>query len=203
MLPFSHDEVVHGKGSLLAKMPGDDWQRFANLRLLYTYQFTYPGKKLLFMGSEHAERDEWWHERSLDWSLTLAPEHSGMTNLVRDLNRLYRSHPALGNDVGSEGFEWIDCHDHANSVISYLRRAGDDILLVVLNFTPVPRTGYRIGVPVAGDYREVLSSDSHYYGGSDVGNGLGARAGHDPWMGRPYSLTVTLPPLAGIVLQPA
>ena len=193
---------MHGKGSLWSKMPGDDWQRFANLRLLYAYQFTYPGKKLLFMGGEHAEPEEWCHDRALDWSLPNVAGHGGVGALVRDLNRLYRSRPELGNDVDADGFEWLDCHDHVNSTISYLRRSGDDLLIVALNFTPVPRPGYRLGVPVPGHYREILNSDSRFYGGSDVGNPLGASADREPWMGRPYSLTVTLPPLAGIVLQP-
>ncbi|MGE0625747.1 MAG: 1,4-alpha-glucan branching protein GlgB [Pseudomonadales bacterium] len=203
VLPFSHDEVVHGKGSLWSKMPGDDWQRFANLRLLYSYLFTYPGKKHLFMGCEHAERAEWSHDRSLDWALAARSGHAGIATLVRDLNALYRREPALGNDTDSDGFEWIDCHDHANSVISYLRRAGDEeVLIVALNFTPVPRLNYRLGVPGPGDYREVLNSDSRYYGGSNLGNGQGVKADERPWMGRPCSLSVTLPPLAGIVLRP-
>ncbi|MEQ8486707.1 MAG: 1,4-alpha-glucan branching protein GlgB [Pseudomonadales bacterium] len=202
VLPFSHDEVVHGKRALLDKMPGDNWQRLANLRLLYTYQFTYPGKKLTFMGNEFADPEEWWHDRALDWSVSGAPGHRGVMALMRDLNALYRHQPALGNDVSGAGFEWIDCHDHRNSVITYLRRAGDETLVIALNFTPVPRTGYRIGVPTGGRYREILNSDSRYYGGSDLGNGLGIVADERPWMGRPHSLTVTLPPLAGIVLQP-
>lgn len=202
ILPLSHDEVVHGKGSLLNKMPGDEWQRFANLRLLYTYLFSYPGKKHLFMGSEFAQSREWDHDRSLDWNLLQYPLHAGASLLVQDLNRLYRSLPSLHrHDFDSVGFEWIDCHDAAQSVISYLRRGDGDICAVVLNFTPVPRYNYRIGVPQAGRYRELLNSDSAGYGGSNVGNLGGVDAEPVPWMGRPYSLNLTLPPLGGLILH--
>jgi 1,4-alpha-glucan branching enzyme len=199
LLPLSHDEVVHGKGSLLHKMPGDDWQKFANLRLLYCYQFTYPGKKLLFMGQEFAQRDEWNHDRALDWHLLEHASHRGVSDLLRDLNALYRRHSALNAD-GAGGFEWIDCHDAPQSVVSYLRRSGDSWVLVVLNFTPVPRHGYRLGVPAAGRYRELLNSDAQRYGGSNLGN-LGAVPSEAvAHMGRPHSLVLTLPPLAALVL---
>ncbi len=202
LLPFSHDEVVHGKRSILDKMPGDPWQRFANVRLLYTYLFTYPGKKLLFMGNEFAQGREWNHATALDWDLLDVPQHRGVRDLVGDLNRLYRYQPALHHhDFDDRGFEWVDCHDSAQSTLSYLRKEGEEIMIVVLNFTPVPRMAYRIGVPRPGYYREVLNSDSTYYGGSNIGNG-GVIADAVPWMGRPYSLLLTLPPLAGIVLKP-
>ena len=203
VLPFSHDEVVHGKGSMLNKMPGDEWQRFANLRLLYTYMYTYPGKKLLFMGSEFGQGTEWNFDAALDWYVLDYPLHRGLLNLVRDLNHLYRDTPALHRfEFESQGFEWIDCHDSAQSILSYLRRAGDEVCIVILNFTPVPRYDYRIGVPYPGTYIEGLNSDSDYYSGSNVGNGGHLEAEEISWMGRPYSIRLTLPPLAGIVLRP-
>ena len=204
VLPFSHDEVVHGKGSLLGKMPGDEWQRFANLRALLTYQMTSPGKKLLFMGCEIGQPDEWWERVELPWHLLQWPTHQGVQRLVRDLNRLYRELAPLHQlDFSHEGFSWIDCHDADQSVISWLRYASDgSFVVVVLNLTPVPRTDYRIGVPTAGEYRELLNSDSRYYGGGDLGNHGGLLAQAETWMGRPASLTVTAPPLAGIVLAP-
>jgi 1,4-alpha-glucan branching enzyme len=203
MLPFSHDEVVHGKSSMLYKMPGDEWQRFANLRLLYTYMFLYPGKKLLFMGNEFGQGSEWNFDQPLDWYVTDYPLHQGVQRLITDLNRLYRNTPALfQHEFEAEGFEWIDCHDAAQSTLSFLRRSGDDIVLVILNFTPVPRTGYRIGVPTDEFYVEVLNSDSEYYSGSNVGNAGGIAAEAIPWMNRPYSLVLDLPPLGAIVLQP-
>ncbi|MDH3687934.1 MAG: 1,4-alpha-glucan branching protein GlgB [Gammaproteobacteria bacterium] len=202
VLPFSHDEVVHGKRSMLSKMPGDEWQRFANLRLLYTYMFTYPGKKLLFMGNEFAQLTEWDHDSALDWHLLDAPVHHGVQALIADLNRLFRENPALYQyDFESKGFEWIDCHDASQSVLSYLRRSDDAFLLMILNFTPVPRHQYRIGVPAAGVYKELLNSDSSHYGGGNVGNAAFVRTTPAPWMGRRHSLTLTLPPLAGIILQ--
>ncbi len=203
VLPFSHDEVVHGKHSLLDKMPGDPWQRFANLRLLLAYQYTHPGKKLLFMGCEFAHGSEWAFDRALDWWLLERPQHQGVQTLVRDLNHLYRERPALHNlDFEAGGFQWIDCHDAAQSVLSFLRCSGGDEVLVVINFTPVPRHRYRIGVPREGDYAELLNSDSTYYGGSNLGNGQPLRAETLPWMGRPASLELTLPPLAAVVLAP-
>jgi len=205
MLPFSHDEVVHGKGSMLNKMPGDEWQRFANLRTLYTYMFTHPGKKLLFMGTEFGQGLEWNSAGVLDWYVLQYPLHAGMQRLVTDLNGLYRRSPALhGQDFEWPGFEWIDCHDSQQSILSFVRKSGDEFLVVVVNFTPVVRTNYRIGVPRPGGYREVLNSDSQYYGGSNVGNGLGEIAAeHLAWMNRPCSLSITVPPLAAVVLAPS
>ncbi|MEN8129872.1 MAG: 1,4-alpha-glucan branching protein GlgB [Pseudomonadota bacterium] len=201
VLPFSHDEVVHGKGSMLSKMPGDQWQRFANLRLLYTYMFTYPGKKLLFMGNEFAQPEEWKFDQSLDWQVLEAPLHRGLQSLVSELNRLYRERSALHyHDFNPEGFEWIDCHDAVQSVLSYQRKGLDELAVVVLNFTPVPRHAYRLGVPKGGIYRERLNSDSSFFGGSNVGNTGEVVAEPKPWMGHPWSLNLTLPPLAGLIL---
>ena len=201
MLPFSHDEVVHGKYSLLGKMPGDEWQRFANLRLLYTYMYTYPGAKLLFMGCELGEPGEWRHQGQLSWELLEQAPHRGLQQLVGDLNRLYRDEPSLHrNGFDAAGFEWIDCHDSTQSVLSYLRRDGEDFRIVVLNFTPVVRTNYRIGVPSAGHYREVLNSDSRFYGGSDVGNDPAIESQGISWMGQRDSICLTLPPLGALVL---
>ena len=204
VLPFSHDEVVHGKGSLLDKMPGDAWQKFANLRLLLTYQMTYPGKKLNFMGNEIAQGREWHVGGELDWQLLEIPWHQGVQNLNRDLNRLYREMPALyQQDFEVTGFSWVDCHDADQSVLSYLRWGHDgSVVVVVLNFTPVPRSGYRIGVPKAGAYREIFNSDSAYYGGSNTGNGSGMESENQPWMGFEQSIVITVPPLAGIILSP-
>ncbi len=202
VLPFSHDEMVHGKGSMLYKMPGDDWQRFANLRTLYTYMYTYPGKKLLFMGGEFGQGEEWNYDAALPWYLLQFEHHRGMQKLVADLNRLYREVPCLHrHDFESEGFEWIDCHDADQSIISYLRRAGENFVVVILNFTPVPRSRYRIGVPTEGVYRDLLNSDSVHYGGSNLGNGEPLVAEPVPWMGRPYSIEITVPPLAGLVMS--
>lgn len=202
MLPFSHDEVVHGKGSMLNKMPGDEWQRSANLRLLYTYMFTYPGKKLLFMGCEFAQGLEWNHAQSLEWHLLDYDHHRGVQSLVRDLNHLYRDAPALHKgDFQQEGFDWIDCHDAAQSVISYQRQHNNERYLIILNCTPVPRENYRLGVPDAGSYKEVINSDSSYYGGSNVGNGSAIQTDNIEWMGLPQSISITLPPLAALVLK--
>jgi 1,4-alpha-glucan branching enzyme len=199
VLPLSHDEVVHGKGSLFSKMPGDDWQRFANLRLLLAYQWTHPGKKLLFMGQEFGQRSEWSHEAGPDWTALADARHEGVRNAVRDLNRLYRELPALHrHDFDAEGFAWIDCEDREQSVFSFLRRAGADFVVVVLNFTPVVREGYRIGVPGGG----LFNSDSSAYGGGNVGNLGLIRAVPEPRHGQPCSLSLTLPPLAALVLQP-
>lgn len=205
VLPFSHDEVVHGKGSMLNKMPGDEWQRHANLRLLYTYMFTHPGKKLLFMGTEFGQGTEWDSRRVLDWYVLDYPLHRGLQSLVKDLNRLYHRTPALHYyDFQWDGFEWIDPNDADQSVLSYMRKYGDDFLVVAVNFTPIPRENYRIGVPRAGYYREILNSDSEYYGGSNIGNGASPLEAEEiPWMNRPYSIEVTLPPLAGIILTPS
>jgi 1,4-alpha-glucan branching enzyme len=202
VLPLSHDEVVHGKGSLYARMPGDDWQKHANLRLLYAWQFTHPGKKLLFMGGEIAARGEWAADRALDLVRVGERLPAGLLRLVGDLNRLYRGRRALhGADFEPRGFEWLDCNDAENSALCYLRRDGDDEVIVVLNFTPVPRHGYRVGVPGPGHYRELLNTDAACYGGSNLGNGGGVDSEARPWMGRPHSLLLTLPPLAALVLS--
>jgi len=203
VLPFSHDEVVHGKGSLLNKMPGDEWQKFASLRLLYSYMFTYPGKKLMFMGGEFAQGREWNENVQLDWHLMEQPSHQGIRVLIADLNRLYRRLPALHSQEFDEaGFEWIDCHDASQSTLSYLRKTKDgQFVVVLLNFTPVPREHYRIGLPQPGRYREVLNSDSSYYGGSNMGNTGWVQTQPVPWMGRPHSIELTLPPLGALILQ--
>ena len=203
LLPFSHDEVVHGKGSMLNKMPGDEWQRFANLRLLYTYMFTHPGKKLLFMGTEFGQGTEWDASGILDWYVLDYAFHQKLQRLVKDLNRLYTGHPALHQyDFDDSGFEWIDCNDAQNSVLVYQRKSDDEVMVIALNFTPTPRVGYRIGVPRPGAYLDIINSDSDYYGGSNMGNGSGLLMAEDQeWMNNPCSLTVTLPPLAGIVLE--
>jgi 1,4-alpha-glucan branching enzyme len=204
VLPFSHDEVVHGKGSMLNKMPGDEWQRFANLRALYAYMFTFPGKKLMFMGTEFGQGLEWNSQGVLDWYVLEYPLHQGVQRLVRDLNRLYREAPALHRfEFDWQGFEWIDCHDSQQSVLCFIRRADEDFLAVVVNLTPVPRHGYRIGLPRPGRYQEVLNTDSELYGGSNVGNGDRELITEDvPWMDRPWSMALTLPPLAVLVLRP-
>jgi 1,4-alpha-glucan branching enzyme len=204
VLPLSHDEVVHGKRSLVNKMPGDDWRRLANLRLLLTYQFTHPGKKLLFMGGEFAQWREWSHDGALDWHLAAQDRHQGVQRLVRDLNRLYTTVPALHVfDFDSRGFEWIDFKDWENSVISFLRKGDDDdeMFLVVCNFTPIPRHGYCVGVPAAGFWREVLNSDAAVYGGSNIGNSGGAVTRNTPCFGRKQSLQLSLPPLGAVILQ--
>ncbi len=203
ILPFSHDEVVHGKRSLLDKMPGDSWQKFANLRLLFTYQMSYPGKKLNFMGNEFAQGLEWQVGAELDWWLLEREQHRKMLTLTRDLNRLcLKKKPLHELDVAQEGFRWIDCHDSEQSVISFRRIARDgSYLIVALNFTPVPRYGYRIGVPEPGFYREIFNSDSSHYGGSNLGNGAGIAFDSIAWMGEGYSLVLTLPPLAGIIIE--
>ena len=203
VLPFSHDEVVHGKKSMLDKMPGDAWQKFASLRLLYTLMFSYPGKKLLFQGCEFGHGAEWDFDAAMDWDLLERPQHAGVKQIVSDLNRLYREQPALHEvDFDGSGFEWIDCHDSSQSVLSYLRKdlSGKQIVAAAFNFTPVPRTNYRIGVPEPGFYREALNSDAALYGGSNVGNQGGVEAEPVSWMGRSYSIPIALPPLAGIVL---
>jgi 1,4-alpha-glucan branching enzyme len=199
VLPLSHDEVVHGKGSLLAKMPGDDWQRFANLRLLLGAQYAQPGKKLLFMGGEFAQRGEWTHDHSLEWHLLQHAPHQGIERLVRDLNALYREQPALHQrDCDPAGFQWLDGSDSDQSVIAFLRRGADpdEALLFVFNFTPVPRQRYRVGAPWPGFWQEVLNTDAREYGGSGMGNfgGLGAQS--VAWQGCDQSLELTLPPLA-------
>jgi len=203
ILPFSHDEVVHGKGSLLGKMPGDAWRQFANLRLLSTYQMTNPGKKLNFMGNEFGQGREWNAGWELDWGLLQSHWHEGVQHCQRDLNRLYRHLPQLHElDFNHDGFAWIDCHDADQSVLSYLRRDRQGrAVICAFNFTPIPRDGYRIGCPAGGLWREIFNSDSEWYGGSNAGNGAGLLAEEQPWMGFGHSLVITLPPLAGIILS--
>lgn len=202
VLPFSHDEVVHGKRSLRYRMPGDEWQQFANLRLLYTYMFTYPGKKLLFMGNEFGQGQEWDHDQGLHWEVLEYPLHQGLQSLVTDINTLYRDQSPLHHfDFDQRGFEWIDCHDASQSIISYQRKDDRDFLIVILNFTPVVREDYRIGVPVEGEYEVIFNSDSTYYGGSNAGSGQALHSKDGHWMNHQQSLEVTLPPLAGIVLR--
>jgi 1,4-alpha-glucan branching enzyme len=205
VLPLSHDEVVYGKGSMIAKMPGDDWRKFANLRLLYGYMWGHPGKKLLFMGDDFGQWNEWNHDRSLDWDLWEQPLHSGLQRWVRDLNTFYRGHPSLYEvDFEPAGFEWVDCSDFERSVLSFLRRARDpaDTTLFICNFTPVPRHNYRVGAPAGGSWREALNSDAPLYGGSGQGNSGCVEAVPVPLHGRPYSLELTLPPLGVLVLRP-
>ena len=204
VLPFSHDEVVHLKKAMLSKMPGDVWQKFANLRALYGYMFGHPGKKLMFMGDEFGQWREWNHDISLDWRLTNDPMHAGLQRWVRDLNTLYRHEPALyERDDAPEGFEWIDCSDHEGNVVSFIRRAADpdDVLLFVCNFSAVPRFHYEIGAPVSGEWLEVLNSDAQEYGGSGMGNFGAADTTPNPKHGRPYALTLTLPPLAVVAFR--
>jgi 1,4-alpha-glucan branching enzyme len=206
ILPLSHDEVVYGKGSLHRKMPGDDWQKFANLRAFYSFMYGHPGKKLLFMGGEFGQTNEWYHEASLDWHLLeMGPYHRGLQRLVQDLNGLYRSQPALHQvDFDPAGFEWVDCHDWEHSVISFVRRARDpeDFVLFACNFTPVVRRGYRIGAPRGGFYRELLNTDAELYGGRNMGNAGGVMAEPIASHGHDHSLLLTLPPLAALVLRP-
>jgi len=204
VLPLSHDEVVHGKGSLLGKMPGDDWQKFANLRLLFAFMTAQPGKKLLFMGDELGQRSEWNHDASIEWHLEQSPPHAGIQRLVADLNRVYREQRPLHElDCNPAGFEWVDCNDSQASVLSFLRKdASGQCVLALFNFTPVPRVGYRIGAPAPGAWQEILNSDAAVYGGSGMGN-LGVVTAHEVAAhGRPHSLTLTLPPLAAVFLRP-
>jgi 1,4-alpha-glucan branching enzyme len=204
ILPFSHDEVVHGKGAMMSKAPGDEWQRAATMRVLYTFMFVHPGKKLLFMGLEIGQTREWDHESSLDWHLLQYDVHRGLQRFVQELNRLYAREPALHEiDFEPTGFEWIDCNDYESSVISLIRRGKDrrEWLVAVLNFTPVVRRDYRVGVPEQGFYRELLNSDAAYYGGGDIGNSGGVTAKAVPAHGRPYSIDLTLPPLGGLILK--
>jgi len=201
VLPLSHDEVVHGKSSLLGKMSGDDWQKFANLRALYGYMYAQPGKKLLFMGGEFAQWREWRHDESLDWHLLQHAPHQGMQNWVRDLNHFYRSERSMYElEFTYDGFEWVDCNDAENSVISLIRkgRTTSRVTLVVMNFTPMPRYNYRVGVPWGGIWREALNSDAAEYGGSGLGNAGAVEAEPIPQHGRPFSLSITLPPLAAL-----
>jgi len=201
VLPFSHDEVVHMKRSLLDKMPNDAWQKFANLRLLYTWQYAHPGKKLLFMGGEMAQWHEWREGEALDWPLLDNENHAGIYRLVRDLNRLYRDLPALyRHDFESQGFEWIDCNDSDRSILSFIRRGDGQTLVCVLNFTPVPRKSVAVGLPVAGHYREVMNTDAAIYGGSNVGNAGHVESVEEQWRERPCSANIDLPPLGAVLL---
>jgi len=205
VLPLSHDEVVHGKGSLLNKMPGDEWQKFANLRLLFAYMYAQPGKKLLFMGDEFGQGNEWSHDRSLDWWLLQYPVHRGLQSWVRDLNHLFRGEKALHElDNEPSGFEWVDCNDAPMSVIALLRKGKSpkDVMLVACNFTPVPREQYRVGVPSGGFWKEVLNSDGQEYAGGGIGNGGGVMAEAVKQHGRAFSLELTLPPLAAVFFRP-
>jgi len=205
LLPLSHDEVVHGKGSLIGKMPGDDWQKFANLRLLFGYMYGQPGKKLLFMGAEFGQWAEWRHGESLEWHLLQYPMHQGVKRWVQELNRFLRTEPALYElDFEPAGFEWVDCSDSDAATLSFIRRSKtrDDLILIVCNFTPVPRHNYRVGAPRSGFWREILNSDAKEYGGSGQGNLGGREAFPAPFHGRPYSLNLTIPPLGTLYLRP-
>jgi 1,4-alpha-glucan branching enzyme len=204
VLPLSHDEVVHGKGSLLDKMPGDVWQKYATLRTLYGFMWGHPGKKLLFMGGEFGQWREWNHDGSLDWHLLDEPEHAGLRRFVQALNWHYRAEPALYEcDFSPAGFRWIDCTDNENSVVSFVRRARDskDAVLMVFNFTPVPRLDYRIGVRDSGFYAELLNSDSDCYGGSDAGNSGGVESEPVPAHGFEHSIRLLVPPLGCLLLK--
>jgi 1,4-alpha-glucan branching enzyme len=204
VLALSHDEVVHGKRSLLEKMPGDDWQKAANLRLLYSYQYAMPGKKLLFMGDEFGQRSEWSHERSLDWHLLEQSLHSGCLTWVGHLNRVYRDEAALHeSDHDPEGFRWVNCSDRERSVVSLVRKNArrDQHVLIVCNFTPLPRANYRLGAPRGGIWREILNSDAKEFGGSGHGNLGAVEASPVPLHGRTHSLTLTLPPLGALFLK--
>ena len=205
VLVLSHDEVVHGKRSILNKMPGDMWQKFANLRLLYGFMFAHPGKELLFMGGEIGQWDEWNHEKSVDWNLLNFEPHKCLQRFVMDLNHIYRAEPSLYEvDFQYLGFEWIDFRDADSSVIAFIRRAKDpdDFLVVTCNFTPVPRIGYRVGVPANCFYKEILNSDSELYWGSNMGNAGGLLSDPIPWHGKPYSIMATLPPLSVLMFKP-
>jgi 1,4-alpha-glucan branching enzyme len=205
VLPLSHDEVVHGKGSLIGKMPGDEWQKFANLRLLFAHMYSQPGKKLLFMGIEIGQWREWNHDQSLDWNLLAFPMHVSLQRWLEDLNKAYRDIPAMHElDFDPAGFEWIDCCDTEQCVVSLLRRSQsrpDQIVVVALNFTPMPRHNYAIGVPRPGRWREILNSDAPIYGGSGQGNMGGVDAAPIPLHGRRWSVNLTIPPLGAVFLM--
>jgi 1,4-alpha-glucan branching enzyme len=206
ILPFSHDEVVHGKRSMLGKIPGDDWQKTATLRALYGFMYSHPGKKLMFMGCEFGQGREWNYDSSLDWHALDQPLNKGVQRFVQDLNRTYRGEHALHEvDFDPSGFQWIDCNDSENSVVSFIRRArhGDDFVVAILNFTPVPRDGYRIGVPAPGPYLELVNSDGELYGGSNVGNGGTIFSEEIASHGHDQSLRLTLPPLGFLLLKPS
>lgn len=204
ILPLSHDEVVHGKGSLVGKMPGDEWQRFANLRLLFACMYAQPGKKLIFMGSEFGQWSEWNHDSSLDWHLAEHPSHRGIQRTIQDLNSRYRSEPALHEgDATRDGFEWIDCNDSEQSTLAFLRwnQAHTSACIAAFNFTPLPRPSFRIGVPFAGFWEEIFNSDSKEYGGSGHGNLGGVQSIPFSWHGRPHAIHITLPPLGAVFLR--
>jgi 1,4-alpha-glucan branching enzyme len=204
VLPLSHDEVVYGKRSLLSKMPGDEWQKFANLRLLFGYMYAQPAKKLLFMGGEIGQRDEWVHDRSLEWHLLQYSPHGGLRRWMSDLNRFYRAEPALHElDCDPAGFEWIDCNDAEGGTLSLMRKGKStgDIVLAACNFTPVPRLNYKVGAPRGGYWREILNSDALDYYGSGMGNSGGVEASGEGIHGRPNSLNITLPPLAAVFFK--
>lgn len=205
ILPFSHDEVVHGKGSMPQKMPGDDWQKFANLRLLYAYMYTHPGKKLLFNGLEFGQWPEWNYNASLSWDQAQFMPHRGLQRMMRDMNHLYRDVPALHEvDFDGAGFQWIDCNDSGHSVLSFIRRdKNGGQVVIILNLTPVPREGYRLGLPVAGHYDEILNTDAEVYGGANIGNAGGVLAEEHGWMDQPYSAELVLPPLSCVMFRPA
>src|SRR5205807_2766345 len=205
ILVLSHDEVVHGKRSLLNKMPGDEWQQVADPRMSYAWMYAHPGKKLLFMGGEFGQRREWNHDRELDWELLGLPRHDGVRRLVQHLNYVYKNEPALWDqDDSYEGFEWIDFHDADNSVVAFMRRSrGGDVIVFAVNATPLPRHGYRVGVPVAGFYEALINTDAETYGGSNIGNMGGFQAEEFPWQGRTHSLMISLPPLATVAFKRA
>jgi 1,4-alpha-glucan branching enzyme len=205
ILPFSHDEVVHGKGSMFGKVPGDDWQKAATLRALYGFMYAHPGKKLMFMGCEFGQGSEWNYDESLEWHLLEKPLHAGLRRYVQDLNRVYGSERALYEvDFEPAGFQWVDCNDNDNSVVSFIRRSRDgaSIVVAIVNFTPVPREGYRIGVPEPGAYIELVNSDGKAYGGGNVGNGGVVFTEPLTSHGHADSLRLTLPPLACLLLKP-
>jgi len=203
IMPLSHDEVVHGKRSLLQKMPGDFWQKLANLRLLFAYLWMRPGKKLVFMGSELAPDHEWWNEASLDWHLLGDPARAGLVRFIEELGRLYRESPCLWRwDHDPAGFRWIDCNDRSSSVLTFERRDGDAHLVAAFNFTPVPRAEYRIGVPIAGSYVRRLSSDDPAFGGSQFWTHERCDTEPVPWHGREQSIVLRLPPLGALILAP-
>jgi 1,4-alpha-glucan branching enzyme len=204
ILPFSHDEVVHGKGSMPQKMPGDDWQKFANLRLLYAFMFAHPGKKLQFNGMEFGQWPEWDFDASLPWDQSQFMPHRGLQLMMRDMNHLYKDVPALHEiDFDPAGFQWIDCNDADQSILSFIRRdKNGGPVVVALNLTPVPRHHYRLGAPVAGHYNEMMNTDAETYGGSNMGNAGGVTAEQQAWMDQPYSIEITLPPLSCVILRP-
>jgi len=205
VLPLSHDEVVHGKGSLLAKMPGDPWQQRANLRALYGYMWAHPGKKLLFMGGELGQEHEWRSDGSIDWHLLERPEHAGIQELVRDLNRRYRDEPALWEvDFEPDGFRWLEANDAEANVVAFARFAagGTRVVVCVCNFSPVPRASYRVGLPEGGVWRELVNTDDERYGGSGIGNREPIEARPRTWHDQPYSAELTLPPLGVLWLVP-